>query len=113
MSGIPQELGNATVKLKANVYFDGGVVSHTILLPGNVKKTVGIIRPGKYHFNTDAAERMDVISGSCSVKLDGGAFGEQLEIKTYTTGQTFNVPAKSGFDIEVKEGLIEYLCSFE
>ncbi len=99
---VPQEINNANVKLKANVYFDGGVTSHTLLLTGGVKKTVGLIRPGKYHFNTDAAERMDIIAGVCYVALAG-----QTEVKTYSAGQTFNVPAKSGFDIEVKEGLEE------
>lgn len=108
MPSIPQELKNVEVKLKANVYFDGGVISHTLLFSDGKKKTVGVIRPGKYHFNTDAAERMDIIAGACSVLLAG-----EKEWKSYKGGQTFNVPGKSGFDIEVKEGLAEYLCSFE
>ncbi len=107
MAQIPAQLEKATVQLKANVYFDGGVTSHTILLPDGSKKTVGMIRPGKYHFNTDAAERMDVISGNCKVLLAG-----EKDWKAYKTGDTFNVPAKSGFDITVEAGLAEYLCSF-
>ena len=27
-------------------------------------------------------------------------------------GETFDVPAKSGFNIEVKSGLCEYICSY-
>ncbi len=108
MNNLQKDIEQVKISLKANVYFDGGVVSHTILLNSGEKKTVGVIRPGKYHFNTDAPEQMDVIAGSCAVKLAGEA-----EWKTYSGGQTFHVPGKSGFDIEVKEGLAEYLCSFK
>ena len=30
----------------------------------------------------------------------------------YSVGQVFEVPAKSGFDIEVKQELCEYICSY-
>jgi uncharacterized protein YaiE (UPF0345 family) len=101
------QLDNVSLKLKANVYFDGGVVSYTILLSDGTKKTAGLIRPGQYHFNTDAAERMDIIAGVCRVKING-----ESGFKTYNAGEFFNVPAKSGFDIAVDGGLAEYLCSF-
>jgi uncharacterized protein YaiE (UPF0345 family) len=32
--------------------------------------------------------------------------------KTYGAGQAFEVPAKSGFDIEVAGGICEYVCSY-
>ena len=35
----------------------------------------------------------------------------QLE-QTSATGTQFDVPANSGFTIEVKSGLCEYVCSF-
>jgi purine/pyrimidine-nucleoside phosphorylase len=92
---------------KANVYFDGNVVSHTVLLAGDVKKTLGLIRPGSYHFGTDAAERMEIVAGDCRVTLDG-----ETATKSYTTGTFFDVPAKSGFTILVASGLCEYICSF-
>jgi hypothetical protein len=66
-----------------------------------------LIFPGKFHFGTDKAERMEIVAGSCSVKLDG-----QGAVNTYTAGQAFEVPGKSGFDIEVKSGICEYICSF-
>ena len=50
---------------------------------------------------------MEMVAGSCSVKLDG-----QSETKVYAAGESFKVPAKSGFDIEVKQGICEYICSF-
>src|SRR5436189_3994341 len=95
----PVQFANVTAVAKANVYFDGKVVSHSILFPDGSKKTLGLIYAGKFHFGTDKAERMEIVAGSCSVKLDG-----QSTVNTYSAGQAFEVPAKSGFDIEVKSG---------
>jgi uncharacterized protein YaiE (UPF0345 family) len=50
---------------------------------------------------------MEIVAGGCVVKLDG-----QQPVSNYSAGQTFEVPAKSGFDIEVKQGICEYICSF-
>ncbi len=107
MSDVVVELKGVTVVAKANVYFHGKVVSHTVLMPDGQRKSVGIIFPGKFHFGTDKAERMELTAGECDVKVDGQA-GE----KRYTAGQQFEVAAKSGFDIEVKAGLCEYVCTF-
>ena len=107
MSSIASEFRGVTAITKANVYFDGKVVSHSILFPDGSKKTLGLIYAGKFHFGTDKAERMEIVAGSCSVKLDG-----QSAVNTYAAGQSFEVPAKSGFDIEVKSGICEYICSF-
>ena len=107
MSSVPAEFRGVTAVAKANVYFEGKVVSHTILFPDATKKTLGLIYPGKYHFGTDKAERMEIVAGACSVKLDG-----QAAVSQYAAGQAFDVPAKSGFDIEVASGICEYICSF-
>lgn len=104
---IPTEFKNVTAVAKANVYFDGKVVSHSILFPDGSKKTLGLIYPGKYHFGTDKAERMEIVAGSCTVKIDGSS-----AVNTYSAGTSFDVPAKSGFDIEVSSGIAEYICSF-
>jgi purine/pyrimidine-nucleoside phosphorylase len=101
------EFGGVTAQAKANIYFDGKVVSHTILLPDGSRKTLGLIYPGSFHFGTDAAERMELVAGTCRVKLDGSATWT-----AYSSGQLFEVPAKSGFDIEVNGGICEYVCSF-
>ena len=107
MSTISQQFTGVTAITKANVYFDGKVISHTILFPDGSKKTLGLIYPGSFHFGTKAAERMEIVAGGCRVKLDG-----QNAWKEYSTGQVFEVAANSGFDIEVKQGLCEYICSF-
>ncbi len=98
---------NVTAVAKANVYFDGKVVSHSILFADGSKKTLGLIYPGNFHFGTDKAERMEIVAGSCLVKLDG-----ESGTKEFAAGTHFDVPAKSGFDIEVRAGICEYVCSF-
>ena len=107
MSSVAAEFRGVTAVTKANVYFEGKVVSHSLLFPDGSKKTLGLIYPGKFHFGTDKAERMELVAGSCTVKLDG-----QSTTQAYTGGQHFDVPAKSGFDIEVTSGICEYICSF-
>lgn len=107
MASLPTQFADVTVVTKANVYFDGKVVSHSVIFTDGSKKTLGIIYPGSYHFGTDAAERMEIVAGDCKVTLDG-----QSEVKAYTAGTAFDVPAKSGFTIEVPVGIAEYICSF-
>jgi len=107
MTALPTQFHGVTVVTKANVYFQGNVTSYTLLLPGDVKKTLGLIRPGSYHFNTDAPERMEIIDGLCRVTVDGTTLAE-----TYAAGTHFDVPRKSGFTIEVSSGLCQYICSF-
>ena len=98
---------NVTVDAKANVYFDGRVVSHTIHFVDGSKKTAGLIYTGEYHFGTAAAERMEIIAGECKVVLDGST-----EVLTIATGEHFDVAANSGFTITVESGICEYVCSF-
>src|SRR5689334_10480176 len=107
MASIPKEFQSVTALTKANIYFDGKVVSHTVLLPDGGKKTLGLIYPGQFHFATDKAERMEIVAGACDVKLDGSS-----QIRRYAAGELFEVPARSGFDIAVPEGICEYICSF-
>lgn len=107
MSSLPKEFVDVTVVTKANVYFDGNVISHTVLVRDGAKKTLGVIRPGSYHFNTAAPERMEIIAGECAVTIDGGAAAHR-----YPAGTHFDVPAHSGFTIAVSSGLCEYICSF-
>ncbi|MEM9079269.1 MAG: pyrimidine/purine nucleoside phosphorylase [Verrucomicrobiota bacterium] len=100
------EFQNVTALAEANIYFDGKVISHTILLPDSSKKTLGVILPGEYHFGTEAAELMEIVAGSCSYLLDGTG-----ETHSVPAGSSFNVPANSGFTITVTEPC-HYVCSF-
>ncbi len=100
------EFNNVTAHALANIYFDGKVISHAITTAEGEKKSYGVILPGSYHFGTEAAERMDIIAGSCSVELDGNS---QKQI--ISTGSHFDVPANSGFTIEVEE-TAQYICTY-
>jgi uncharacterized protein YaiE (UPF0345 family) len=104
---LPTSFANVSVDTKANVYFSGDVVSHTVYFADGIKKTLGLIRPGTYHFGTAAAERMEIVAGACTVVLDGAT-----ESVNYTGPSVFEVGANSGFTITVAEGLCEYICSF-
>jgi uncharacterized protein YaiE (UPF0345 family) len=98
---------NVTVDAKANVYFDGRVISHTVHFTDGTKKTLGLIYPGKYHFGTAAPERMEIIAGACEVVLDGATDTIAIE-----AGSAFDVAGNSGFTITVADGICEYICSF-
>lgn len=101
------EYSGVTVSAKANVYFDGRVVSHTVVFADKSRKTLGIIYPGEFHFETGAPERMEIIAGSCEVRLDGAE-----SWKSYGPDSSFDVAGDSGFTIRVASGLAEYVCSF-
>lgn len=107
MSKLPVQFAGVTVATKANIYFDGKVVSHSVTFADGTKKTLGLIYPGTYHFGTGAPERMEVVAGSCKVTLDG-----QPSINSYSADEFFDVPGKSGFTIEVPSGICEYICSY-
>ena len=98
---------NVTVDAKANIYFDGRVVSHTVHFPDGSRKTLGLIHPGSYHFGTAAPERMDIIAGNCRVTINGSS-----DEQAYAAGESFDVPGNSGFTITVEETICEYVCSF-
>ena len=104
---IGMEFSNVTAKAKANVYFDGKVVSHGIVLEDGTTKTFGLIYPGSYHFGTEKAERMEITDGTCLVTLD-----DVDGTDTFVEGEHFDVPANSGFTIEVNEGICQYVCSY-
>jgi hypothetical protein len=100
------QFDNVSVVKKANVYFDGRCVSHTVLFPDGSRKTVGVIFPGALTFNTGTPEVMELNAGHCRVRL----VGEQ-EWKAYVGGESFSVPGNTAFDIEVLETL-DYVCHF-
>lgn len=100
------QIDNVSVTKQANVYFDGKCVSHSIELADGTKKSVGVILPASLNFGTGAPEIMELVAGSCRVKLAGSE--EWVE---YAGGQSFEVPGDSSFDIEVTETL-HYVCHF-
>lgn len=100
------QFDNVSVVKKANVFFDGKCVSHSVQFADGTKKTVGVILPASLTFNTGAPEVMEGVGGSCRVRLQG-----ETEWKTYGEGQAFNVPGNSSFDIACDEPY-HYVCHF-
>ena len=86
-------------------YFEGGVQSVASTRLGR-KFSVGIISEGTYHFGTGAAERMTVVSGFLSVKVDGTS-----DWISYPAGTNFEVAANSGFDAKAT-GDSAYQCEY-
>ncbi len=97
---------NVTVVKKANLYFDGKVASHTVLFADGTKKTLGIVQPGQYEFETADKERMEILCGCMKVMLPG-----YEDWDTYLAGYDFEVPANTKFIIYAAE-VTEYCCSY-
>ena len=100
------QLDHVSLKRKANIYFDGKVVSHGFTLPNGQGATLGVIFPGTFRFNVQAPELMEIIAGSCRVNVGDAGW------QTMAAGSSFNVPENGYFDIEVTEGVAEYQCTF-
>jgi purine/pyrimidine-nucleoside phosphorylase len=94
------------IQTRANVYFDGKCVSHSVTLADGSKKSVGVILPSTLTFNTGEPEIMELVDGRCRVKLAGESGWTNFE-----GGQSFNVPGKSSFDIEAVTA-VHYICHF-
>lgn len=107
MSASPQQFDKVSVVCKANVYFGGKVVSHVVLFPDGSKKTLGLIYPGDFTFDTGKPEIMEIIAGSCRVKVKGATAWT-----TYSAGTSFQVPGNSAYDISVADGVTEYICYY-
>lgn len=102
---MPQ-IDNVSVVKRANVYFDGKCVSHTLLFADGSRKSVGVIFPSTLLFNTGAPEIMEIVDGVCRVQLAGAS-----DWQTYRAGESFKVPGDSSFQIETVE-LLHYVCHF-
>lgn len=97
---------NVTVVKAANVYFDGKVVSRTVLFPDGSKKTLGIMLPGEYEFGTSQPELMEILAGDLDVQLPGNG-----EWQHFTGGTSFHVAGNASFKLKVTK-LTDYCCSY-
>jgi len=100
------QFANVTVVKKANVYFDGKVTSSTLIFSDGSKKTLGVMLPGEYEFNTADREIMEILSGDLDVLLPG-----ESGWRTITGGGSFEVPANAKFSLRIRT-LTDYCCSF-
>ena len=103
----PESFSNVTAKAVANVFFQGRVVSHSIVDDKGVRRSLGVVQPGAYTFTTAAPEIMEITAGVVRAKVDG-----EDEWGLYTAGQSFHVPANTSFEMVVEEDLAQYICIF-
>ncbi|MDR2195980.1 MAG: pyrimidine/purine nucleoside phosphorylase [Gallionellaceae bacterium] len=104
---MPDRINNVSVSKKANVFFGGQCVSHSVHFPDGSRKTVGVILTGaKLTFNVSTPELMEITAGECEVKI-----ADEPAFKTYTAGSSFRVAAGSSFEIHAKDD-VNYVCSF-
>ena len=90
----------------ANIYFEGNVISRNIFLKDGSRKTLGVMLPGTYEFDTENRELMEILSGKLSLKLQN-----DQDWKLIKDGMDFNIPKNSSFKVEVLE-LVNYTCSY-
>ncbi len=100
------EFTNVTIVKKANVYFSGNVTSRTVLFSDGSKKTLGVMLPGEYEFNTADKEIMEILSGDLDVLLPGESGWKKVK-----GGESFEVPANAKFSLKIRT-LTDYCCSF-
>ncbi|PHS04149.1 MAG: hypothetical protein COA78_16960 [Blastopirellula sp.] len=100
------EIENVSVKVAANIYFDGKVTSRTITFADGSTKSLGIMLPGDYEFGTAEKELMEITSGDLEVKLPGSE-----DWQTVTGGQSFEVPGDAKFQLKIKT-ITDYCCSY-
>ena len=104
---VRERVEGVSIDTKANVYFEGACVSHTIRLADGSRKSVGVILPAKkLTFETAAPEKMELVAGRCRVKFPG-----QSAAREYGAGESFDVAGQSSFEIEALEPL-HYICHF-
>lgn len=99
------EFSNVSVVKKANVYFDGNVISRTVKFADGSTKTLGFMQAGEYVFNVGVPEIMEIQSGDLDVLLPNEDW------KSIKSGEAFNVPENSQFKMRVHTPT-DYICSF-
>ena len=104
-----EKLDPVSVATRANVYFGGKCISHSVTLPDGSKKSVGVILPATLIFNTGTAEIMECVAGACEYKFAGSEAWLASR-----AGEKFSVPAQSSFEIRVADGpdAYHYICHF-
>jgi len=100
------EFKDVAIVKKANIYFNGNVTSRTVIFRDGSKKTLGVMLPGDYEFNTGDREIMEILSGELDVLLPGQSSSQPIK-----GGESFEIPANAKFSMKVKT-ISDYCCSF-
>ena len=122
---------NVAVTKKANIYFEGKCVSHTVTMvcfhfeffqyrlysnlkvlntlmqTDGIRKSVGVILPNTgLRFDLTTKEIMEVVEGDAFVSINGG------EEQTFSSGTSWTVEAGGYFVIRA-DAPVHYVCHFE
>jgi len=100
------EYQNVTAIAQSNVYFEGKVISHKIILSDGQEKTLGVMMAGEYTFDTAVAELMEVTAGEMEVLLP-----DATQWQIFKAGESYQVPANASFSV-VTSDVCDYVCSY-
>ena len=95
------DLNNIKITKEPNIYFEGKVVSYSLIPEDGLRKTLGVMQVGDYEFNTEEKEIIEITSGKMEILI-----ANELEWK-----KTFEVPASSSFKLKVAQ-VTSYFCSY-
>ncbi|UCE88550.1 MAG: pyrimidine/purine nucleoside phosphorylase [Pseudomonadota bacterium] len=97
-------LKNVDIQKKAEISHGGRVACRSIVTADGEMKSLGLMLPGTFRFSSERAETIEITQGHCRVKLES-----EQAWSEYESGQTFDVPANSHYEIEVTD-LLDYVC---
>jgi len=99
------DFNKVSIDKSANIFYDGNVTSRNIEFEDGTRKTLGIMLPGEYEFNTIHKEIMEINSGIIEYKL------QAQEWVSIIAPNSFEIPENSKFKIKVNS-IMDYCCSF-
>ncbi len=102
----PETIRNAQVNVLANIFFNGAVQSRTYHADDGRRRTLGVILPGEYAFDTHEAEVVEITRGGEEILLPG-----ETAWRTIGVGESYTVPAHSSFRVKCAT-ITEYICTF-
>lgn len=100
-----EQFADATVRKRANVYYDGRVTSRELTTSDGERRTLGIVLPGTYTFDTDTRETIEVLDGT-------GRIEKPDETVAFEAGDVVTVPADTSFEF-VADEVVDYCCAYE
>ena len=100
------QFSTVTELTKSNVYLDGKVISHKIILADGSEKTLGVMLPGEFTFDTSVAEVMTVTSGEMNVLLP-----EANDWQVFKAGESYQVSGNVQFKVKTRD-VCDYVCAY-
>lgn len=100
-----EQFADATVRKRANVYYDGRVTSRELTTAAGERRTLGVVLPGTYTFDTDTRETIEVLAGRGRIEKPDGTV-------SFEPGDVVTVPADTSFEFAADE-VVDYCCAYE